>query len=521
MSCPDCSSTLPLTFDIQAFVNNSCSECQQQNCLPVKYLCYTGPALPCSGIVTGDTLEVALQKIDEQICSATGDYSAYQFNCLPTWWGEAITSEAEFVDAITLYACEITDNLQTFTGVTFPAYQSEVEAQLDDITGPSLTCTSAGVTSVDSLYTVLTKYCTKFGSIDTALDISSVTWNSCFTVVSPPTTIAGGFNELITQICAVKTLASSAAVLPTFNNSLNCLAGTTADTLVETIGLLTDKVCEPFPFDPSLITWDCLDDTATDLQEAVEVIVDEVNVIKKGLITAVSADFVLSQTDPMDACAGLTIELATPLVNSDRLVASNVSDLSPGTLIDKLTAGTNITLDDTTTPGQVIINADNDHLLIAGPGDANPNTLIEKLNGDTESGIAITPTYNAFTEQVDLDLTIDLQSFLSTAMTFIASSPALLAQFCALVSSCGATCATFVYTIFNDSGSDQGITWLQCGNATPIEINLPNGDTIQVCAVQDSVTAPVGVVVTLGDACSISEVPTTTTSTTTTTTLSP
>jgi len=518
MPCPDCSSTLPITFDIQAFVNNQCLDCQQQNCLPVKYLCYTGPALPCSGIETGDTLEVALQKIDEQICSATGDYSTYQFNCLPTWFGQAITTEAEFVDAITGYACEIADDLDTFITVTFPAYQSDVQDALDAITNPGITCVSAGVTNVDNLVTVLTKYCAKFGDIDDAIDISSVTWNSCFTVVSPPTTIAEGFEELITQICAVKVIASAAAVLPTFNNSLNCLAGGVADTLVETIGLLTDKVCEPFPFDPTLITWDCLDESATDLQEAVEVIVTEINVIKKDLITAVSADFVLTATDPMDTCGGLTLELAVPLVNNDRLVASNGSDLSPGTLIDKLTAGTNITLDDTTTPGQVIINATEDYLLIAGPGDVNPDSLIEKLNGDSESGISLTPTYNAFTEQVDLDLAIDFTTLLSTAMSYIAGSPVLLAQFCALVGSCGATCATFIYDIFNDSGADQVVTWLQCGNSTTIAVILPAGDTINVCAVQDSVEAPVGVNVTESGDCISGEM---TTSTTTTTTLAP
>lgn len=523
MSCPDCSSTLPITFDIQAFVNNQCLDCQQQNCLPVKYLCYTGPALPCSGIETGDTLEVALQKIDEQICSATGDYSTYQFNCLPTWFGQAITTEAEFVDAITGYACEIADDLDTFITVTFPAYQSDVQDALDAITNPGITCVSASVTNTDNLVTVLTKYCAKFGDIDDAIDISSVIWNSCFTVVSPPTTIAEGFEELITQICAVKVIASSAAVLPTFNNSLNCLSGGTADTLVTTIGLLTSKICEPFPFDPTLITWDCLDDSATDLQEAIEVIVDEVNVIKKDLITAVSADFVLTATDPMDTCGGLTLELAVPLVNNDRLVASNIADLSPGTLIDKLTAGTNITLDDTTTPGQVIINADNDHLLIAGPGDVTPDTLIEKLNGDTEIGISLTPTFNPTTDQVDLDLAVNLDTFLSTAMSYIAASPTLLAQFCALVGSCGATCATFIYEIFNDSGADQVVTWLQCGNATTIAVILPAGDTINVCAVQDSVEAPVGVNVTESGDCISGEMTTstTTTTTTTTTTLAP
>src|ERR1044072_702907 len=104
MSCSNCSSNTPVTFDVQYFYNNQCNECTSSDCpSPVNSKCvyYAGPTLSCSSILTNDSLEVALQKIDAQICSAIGDYSNYQFNCLIDWWGTSITQESQFVDAIT------------------------------------------------------------------------------------------------------------------------------------------------------------------------------------------------------------------------------------------------------------------------------------------------------------------------------------------------------------------------------------------------------------------------------------
>ena len=46
---------------------NECDHCSAE---PIQsdHLTYSGPNLPCTGIRTCDTLTVALQKIDEQIC---------------------------------------------------------------------------------------------------------------------------------------------------------------------------------------------------------------------------------------------------------------------------------------------------------------------------------------------------------------------------------------------------------------------------------------------------------------------
>lgn len=375
----------PLYFNIQPFFNQQCQECSQNNgCLPTDNICYTGPDLTCSTIHTADTLTVALQKIDIQICSAIGDYSNYQFHCLTAFYGQAITTEAQFVDAITSYVCDTTAELVAFTGTTFPTYQSTVTEQFNAVTVPEITCSIAGVTSSDNLNTILTKYCTAFNTLHTAIDLSSVTWNNCFVVSSTPTTIAQGFSTVLSQICQLQ--ATSGAVLPTFNNTTTCLASPgTADTLVATIGKIITRLCQTATFNALTPTWGCVT-TATDLQSAIQNILTPLNVLIKNN-ASYSSDFVITQNDNSNVCAGIHVALATP-INQDRLVAATTGDSSPGTLIQKLTPGTNIGLDFTTTPGQIIINATNnatfsgitsDSLIVTTPGSPSQVLTIELL----------------------------------------------------------------------------------------------------------------------------------------------
>lgn len=361
-SCLPCGSS-PLTFNVQAFINSQCLDCSTTGCgstIIASCVFYTGGNLGCTGINTNDNLDTILQKIDTQVCSIIGNYATYQMHCLPTYYGSAITQESQFVDAITSQVCALQTELVAFTGQTFPTYQTMVAGNFAAITDPLITCSSAGVTTADSLYTVLVKYCTKFSSIDSALNLSSVIWNTCFTVTSNPVTLVQAFDLLVGQICAVKAIASSAAVLPVFNNSGSCLSITgTADTLVATVNALRTRVCQSPTFDINTLTWGCLtkpSSSATDLQDAFQTVLTNLTTINQNILNTFSGDFVVTNVDNSNLCLGKHIALATPIVQ-DRFVASNPSDMSPGTLIQKLTGGTNVTLDATTTPGQVIINA--------------------------------------------------------------------------------------------------------------------------------------------------------------------
>ena len=261
------------------------------------------------------------------------------------------------------------------------------------------------------------------------------------------------------------------------------------------------RLCLTGVYDATTITWGCLT-AQTTLQASMQEVVTTVSDNQKLLITAVSADFVLTQTNAGDVCAGKTLSLAVPLVNNDRLVASNVGDLSPGTLIQKLTAGTNVTLDAITTPGQVIINSDNDHFVLAGAGDITPGLLIDKVLGSTNNGITLNPTYNAGTDQVDFTLTTSLAVLAANLMTFIAADATLLSQFCAMTNTCVAdSCATTLYSVNNTSGSAQNIFWLTCGSGTYLSVSVPTATTINICALTDSIIPVVGVAITGIGAC--------------------
>lgn len=373
MSCNSCTSSGPLgTFNAQLFFSNDCFSCNSDcgaNVQNSKCIIYTGPNLSCSGILTNDSIETALQKIDVQICSAIGDYSNYHFNCLPTFWGSAITQESEFVDAITSYACNIDSRLITFVDTTFPAYQSTVNGRFVSLEDPEIICALASVTDVDPLQTVLNKYCTLFGTMHTAMDISAVDWDQCLTVVSPPTTISGAFSLLVDQICQV--YANTSGPMPTFNNVGSCLASPgTTDSLVSTIGKIRTYLCNLPVFDTTGITSTCITVPAPGNNTNLETLIQNMLVALDSLRqsqTTFSGDFNVTQTGG-NPCSGVTVALATPL-NQDRLVAATALDVSPGTLISKLSSPSNtvsLTNVGNTTVGVDISNGSKGDITVAG-----------------------------------------------------------------------------------------------------------------------------------------------------------
>lgn len=486
MPCQNCNNQA-ITFSYT--YPKGCSGSTQSSC----DCTYTGNNLACSGINKNDSLNTLVEKIDAQICSIQGDYSSYNFNCLTTWWGESITTEAEFVDAITDYACTLKSDFDSFVETTFANYQTAVDARFDAIEVPGITCSTASVTNTDTLQQVLTKYCTKFGSIDTALALSSVTWDQCFTVPVAPTTIAGGFNLLIDQICSLQT---DVQPLPTFDNTGNCLEGTSTDTLVETIDAIINRLC----YTP---IWNTGDDDVyygcvpknnvgggeNQLQNVVNNLLSATSDLIENKVVTWSGDFVVEQVDPENACLGLSVSLATPL-NQDRKVAVNATDDTPGELIDKLAAGDNITL---TVIGsnpnkQLEISADVDHKVLASNTDDTPGFLVDKVSGDTDEGITLTPTYNPTSKKVDFNLDVDMDTLVNSILTKISSDTTLRGVFCSIVNTCiPQACAQ--YTVSNSSGSTKQITYSGCDGSNVGPIFLGDGDSITFCAQLDSVIA--------------------------------
>lgn len=409
---------------------------------------YIGPNLSCTGINTNDSITVALQKIDPLICAASGDYSTFNVFCLAP-----VTNQQEFVEKISEAYCDLQSDFDTFIDTTFPAYQSTITASLLAITNPNITCASASVNSSDTLNTLLTKYCTKFASIDTALNPSSANWTTCYTVSPLPTTIVAGFNVLIAQICLLKAAVTAGTTdLPTFNNTGSCLASPGAnDSLVDTVNKIKTRLCLGGTIDTTTLTWGCTTAPtgAQNLQDGIQNILTQITNISQTLPAEFSSDFTVTNVDNGNLCLGKHIALATPSTQ-DRFVAATTSDTSPGTLQGKITAGTNITLDYITTPGQMIINASggggaDSGLVLADNTDVTADYLINKLQVSSPvDGITITPNLdvtNPTDHKISLVVAVDLVALFSSLITAAGTDAGLKASFCALVGSCPSPCA--------------------------------------------------------------------------------
>lgn len=408
---------------------------------------YTGANLSCSGVLSGDTLDVILGKIDTQICSSLGNIGTYNTYCLAP-----ITTWQQFVETISSFVCTTQTGLTTFTGTTFPAYQATVASELLAITSPGLTlCTASGVVSGDSLNTILTKFSNSICDIyNNQLSLSGVNWSQCFVVSTPPTTIAGGFSTLVSQICQLNTYIQTSGIggtLPTFNTIGTCLPSpSSADTLVSTVNKLITRTCAAPTFDINALTWGCTtkpSTTTTDLQDAFQSVLTSLTNINQSFPAVYSSDFVVTNVDNTNPCAGKFIALSTAL-NQDRLVAATTVDTAPGTLQQKLAAGTNVTLDYFINPGMATINATpgaSDHKVLSNSVDPTPDYLIGKVeSGVTTFGITVVPTLDATTNKVQFNVTVSLVDLFTALLNTLAPGETITSMFCNAVASCPSPC---------------------------------------------------------------------------------
>lgn len=447
MPCTTCNESVITVQGIQTFSQgccDPCSSCKSGAVVDSTCVLYTGPALPCTAIATNSNLEDILVAFDQALCAAVGDYSTYNVGCLAP-----ITTQQEFVEAISDFVCQTRTDLDTFTGTTFPNYQDAVDSRFVAIEVPGITCATASVINTDTLQTVLNKYCTKFGAINSLLDVSGADWNACYVVSPLPSTPREGFDTLISQICQLKNSGGS-GTLPIFNNVGSCLPAplTTTDTLVSTVNKIKTRLCQTPTFDINALTWTCItkpSSTTTDLQDAFQSVLTKLATLIQNFPTF-SGDFTVDNVDPMDPCQGKTISLSSsPYV--DKYVAATSADPSPGTLQDKLLAGTNITLDYVTTPGKAIISssagATADEKVKSYNADPSAGYLINKVNGVLGSfGITITTNLNVTTNQVDLSASLDPLTFITAMAAAASDSPEILAAWCSINAQCPSPCST-------------------------------------------------------------------------------
>lgn len=441
---------------------------------PVDSSCvlYTGPNLTCIGADSNTWLENILQLIDTKVCESGGDaWSTYNYNCLT-----GITTAGQFADAITLAYCNLNTAYNTFITTTYPTGIGNLQTQINQITNPSLTlCAGTGITSSDTYTSILSKLASSICNIQAAINVSGANWNQCFSTTPLPTTITQGFNIVLDKLCTIINNPTQ-TVLPTFNNQGSCLAAPlgTADSLVLTINKIKDKLCTLGSYDINMSPWGCVVNpapgTGANVQSAINALVTATNTLKGNDVTFDAGDFTIAFNTPGNPCSGRLVSLSNA-VSSDRFVASTSSDMSPGTLSDKLTAGTSITLDNTTTPGQIIINADpgTDQLVKSRSADPAAGYLENKVQGidNSPKGISIITTTNTGSNKVEF--TPDFNDFNHVSYIFdtIENDPVLYARFCSLICGCEPCNGTTTTTV-----PTRGRVSLRVENVTGETINL-------------------------------------------------
>lgn len=440
MACLDCTPTLP----VASFVfsgTSPCTTCDDSECpkgtLPTSCIYNSGPALLCIGSDENERLDQILNKIDAALCSigTIDPYPGYNTYCLGS-----MADQQQFVETISQQFCNLQSAYNTFSGTTFPAAIADINSVITTLNTPNLTnCNSIGYSSGDTLKVAMQKLTNYVCTITGSLDLSTVTWDLCTTVVNPPTTIQDGFNFVLEQICNVNTDIEG---LPTFNNIGTCLdtPGAT-DSLVATITKIRSKVCSVPSYNPGTYTGGCLTvNSGTSLDTLLQSLLTQVTSVMQALPrTFDPTQFVVSNVDVGNACLGKQVSLNGTL--ADRFVALNTADVSPSTLDNKFAPGTGVTLDfGLLNPGKVTISATGtDNFTVKSDStDVAPGFLVNKLMGSTGL-VSINPILAG--DQVQINAFIDAESMGDAILSAIDGNPTLLAKLCALVAQCPSPCA--------------------------------------------------------------------------------
>jgi len=469
MSCTSCSGTVynylspysPCTSYPGNCINTTDASC----------IVYSGPALTCSNVPSSSTLQAALQALDTAICAGISiNWGSFNYSCIPALCNCTINSAQTFAEAVSAQFCNLNTAYTNFTGVVYPAAIASINTQINAINNPGLTsCSTVGVINTDTLNGTLTKILSNLCTVNTDIttNLATANWSQCLSVGSNPTTLLAAVNTLLDQICQVKASIPSAVTLPTFNNVGSCLSSPgTSDTLSDTVIKIRTLLCTLPTFDHTAITFGCVT-PGTDLQSTIQNIITDLNADTENAITQVDGNFTLTAVASDDPCAGKKLSF-TGTLNQDRLVALNNTDSSPGTLVQKLAAGNNITLDNgVLNAGMMTITAAGpDGKVLAATGDTVSGYLIDKLNmvPDVSNIISWSEFYNSSTHKLDVTPVINSVTQATNVLNTILGDPSLLAMFCAMACNCqpcttttstttGVPAATLSASIQNTSGS--------------------------------------------------------------------
>jgi hypothetical protein len=422
-------------------------------------------------------LQTALQNINIAVATtinpnyALFNYGPYSGFTIQNTSGGPITTLQQFVEGISKTVCVVQDNLYTFTGTTFPSYQSTIATTISALQVPGITYSnSAGgltisIGNTDPINTVLTKLATGLGNTGNILAAPGNAWS--LLLITQPTTISAAFNNLINYNVTQDTaIAGKEASIGTFNNSINCLStigGTSTDDAGETIDLLTQYVCALDKFDAGVVTTTCLTPQGN-LQDWVQQLVNIADANAASAYVAVDSSMTVTS---LGACSGNRIGV-NPAWTVLRNVAASAQDTTPGDLTDKLAAGTNVSFT-TLNPGaneqiEISVSLPTLNKVAVNSLDVTPDYLAAKITPAYGNwGLSTSVLTSTNNDQLVISTVVtDPFTLAQNLINYISTDPVLLAAFCALKTQCdGCQClAATAFTVTADLiNTEFGLSW--------------------------------------------------------------
>lgn len=473
---------------------------------------YTYVPLTYLSVTPGMNLQQILVNINTAIndMNPAPDYSGYNlgpYNGYSITQTDGIshpTDTENFAEGIAKIVCDFEYDFYTFRDTDYPADQTIITNAIDALATPGLTYSASGggvsitITSGMSLNQVLTATYTGVGNITAKLGAPGTQWADIS--VAQPTSLNAAFDALITYSYDSYNalLTDKQDVIPNFDNSANCLAGTDNDSISQTVDLLIAHVCA---IDNSFVADDISSTCMTlqdDLQKWVQSIVTYIDSYETNNITSVSTGLLLTSNS---ACNGKNIAIDSTWSGLSKVAVSSV-DTTPAVLISKLTAGTGITLTKLNPGGNesvsIAVTNPNDNKVKVNSSDANAGYLVDKIaSSGTGGGWGLNIGVSASTDNSKVVLNSTLSNptvFIQNLLNYISTDPSLLATFCGLIAQCdGNVCTAPTTLVVTFGGLIFNLSWVPASPSVSQTAKYRlRGDTTWISNVNINAPNPLG-----------------------------
>lgn len=443
----------------------TCSSCDQKNYNSSVGSCstsstdssnikYTGPNLTCSDISTNSSVETAIQALDAAICENSGiNWSAFEYNCLPTLCECSITSAASFVDAITAQLCTTNTSLISLTS-SYNDFVLETSSNFTNIINPGLTLNCINVVNTDNLSQIFTKINSAICSLKGNFENPNFTF-ACINVF-PSDNLLSVINKIGTELCSIDTRVTNIEtnLLPTFNNTANCLNGTSNDSLYTTIGSITNLLCTKPSLNVNDLYSTCVP-IGEDLTETLNLMLSNVDNLNKNRINGVNnyfnrssrVELILNTVDEGNACFGYDLSIQD-IGGLDEYAKVNSSDSTSDYLENKIIKGSgiDITVEDDEGYKTLVINATNEdtyQVKVKSDGSDTPGYLINKLNTSSslDGAIVLTDAYESTSDSLVITPSLNYTTLASKILQTIIDDTSLSNIFCTMLA-CQCECSS-------------------------------------------------------------------------------